>query len=210
MIILHRHSSFVLLFVSWSCLYQSTMTMALTVIRAPQPNRQRLFTTSSSDPADDINHQDRHFMNNNNANHQDDELLQAEQTAAWDGHDAIDAAMETAAEERALMMAQDLVQKLSFSSSSSSSHQQQDDPQKEQHSPRDNNSSSYDEQHVAHGIHQVHVENNAELHEAQELAAWDGHDGMDAGMETAAEERAVMMAAELLSARRRRKEEHEH
>ena len=111
-------------------------------------------------------------------------IQEAEDAAAWDGHDSIDAGMETAAEERALMMAEELAHKLKTTS----------------HPPKTTTATtkaSYDDQHLAHGFRQVHVETNDEVHDAEDMAAWDGHDSADAGMETAAEERAVMMAAEL-------------
>ena len=57
--------------------------------------------------------------------------------------------------------------------------------------------SEYDKEHLAHGLGEVHEETNDELKESEEAAAVDAHDLSDAGMEAAAEERAVMMAAEM-------------
>lgn len=56
--------------------------------------------------------------------------------------------------------------------------------------------SEYDEEHLAHSIQQVHEETAEELWESEQAAAIDARDSSDAGMEAAAEERAVMMAHE--------------
>lgn len=57
---------------------------------------------------------------------------------------------------------------------------------------------SWNEEHLAHDASEIHEETAAELKESEEAAAWDAHDAPDAGMEAAAEERAVMLAAELV------------
>jgi len=54
-----------------------------------------------------------------------------------------------------------------------------------------------DNDHIAHGLREVQLETDEDLQEAETAAAWDAHDCADAGMEAAAEERAVMWAARL-------------
>lgn len=108
-----------------------------------------------------------------------EELLESERAAAEDAHDSIDAGMEAAAEERAVMIAHDMIHKM-----------------KGGEQPKTN--SKWSEEHLAHGIAQVHEETDEELLESEQAAAQDAHDSMDAGMEAAAEERAVMLANELI------------
>lgn len=107
----------------------------------------------------------------------DDDLRQAEDDAAFDAHDCPDAGMEAAAEERAVMMAESMHLK----------------PKHEIHAEQ---TSSADEAVPAPHISMEKV-GNAELEQAEEDAAYDAHDCSDAGMEAAAEERAVMMAYEM-------------
>ena len=47
---------------------------------------------------------------------------------------------------------------------------------------------SWDEDHLAHGVSEIHEETEEELLESEIAAAWDAHDAPDAGMEAAAEE----------------------
>lgn len=157
---------------------------------------------NQDDPIDHFlssSHEDNNNGDNNNGYNDKD----SQAAAAWDGHDAIDAGVETAAEERALMMAQELVQKILL-------QQKNNEPSSK---PAGSSSSSvitYDEVHLAHDLDHVHMETNAELHEAEELAVWDGHDGLDAGMETAAEERAVMLAAEMIARHKKQQQKTKH
>lgn len=107
----------------------------------------------------------------------DDDLRQAEDDAAFDAHDCPDAGMEAAAEERAVMIAESMHLK----------------PKHEIHAEQ---TSSADESVPAPHISMDKV-GNAEFRQAEEDAAYDAHDCSDAGMEAAAEERAVMMAYEM-------------
>ena len=107
----------------------------------------------------------------------DDDLRQAEDDAAFDAHDCPDAGMEAAAEERAVMMAESMHLR----------------PKHEIHAEQ---TPSADEAVPAPHISMEKVE-NAELEQAKEDAAYDAHDCSDAGMEAAAEERAVMIAYEM-------------
>ena len=109
-----------------------------------------------------------------------DEVKESEQAAAWDAHDAPDAGMEAAAEERAVMLAAELMHKMK---------------QKKIDGTKENN---WNKEHLAHGASEIHEETADELKESEQAAAWDAHDAPDAGMEAAAEERAVMLAAELM------------
>ena len=59
------------------------------------------------------------------------------------------------------------------------------------------NNDAWNDAHVAHGLDDVEEPNASDLHDAEEAAAVDAHDAIDAGMEAAAEERAVMLAQEL-------------
>ena len=97
--------------------------------------------------------------------------------AAWDAHDCNDPGMEGAAEERAVMLAEEMLHEL----------QQKQDKTNE-----------WNDQHLAHGAANVHEESNQELKASEDAAAWDAHDCNDAGMEAAAEERAVMLANEFM------------
>ena len=107
----------------------------------------------------------------------DDDLRQAEDDAAFDAHDCPDAGMEAAAEERAVMMAESMHLK----------------PKHEIHAEK---TFATDESVPAPHISMDKV-SNAEVEQAEEDAAYDAHDCSDAGMEAAAEERAVMMAYEM-------------
>ena len=107
----------------------------------------------------------------------DDDLRQAEDDAAFDAHDCPDAGMEAAAEERAVMMAESMHLK----------------PKHQIHAEQ---TSSVDESVPAPHISMDEV-GTAELQQAEDDAAYDAHDCSDAGMEAAAEERALMMAYEM-------------
>jgi hypothetical protein len=109
----------------------------------------------------------------------DSELLESEFLAALDAHDSIDAGMEAAAEERAVMMANEMAKKLKNSSESLSSAERRRDEWNKEH------------------LH-YHEEREQDLLEAEEMAAFDAHDCSDPGMEAAAEERAVMMAQDMV------------
>jgi hypothetical protein len=118
-----------------------------------------------------------------------EELLDSEDAAAWDAHDAPDAGMEAAAEERAVMLAAELVHKMK--------HKKQSN----QGTTRD----QWNEAHLARDSSEIHEETPEELLESEDAAAWDAHDAPDAGMEAAAEERAVMLAAELVQKLKQKK-----
>ena len=94
--------------------------------------------------------------------------------------DCSDPGMEGAAEERAVMLAQELFEELL--------------------PPKHNNNKNWNEKHLARGgAAHFHEESNAELEASEDAAAWDAHDcSNDAGMEAAAEERAVVLARELM------------
>ena len=64
---------------------------------------------------------------------------------------------------------------------------------------------AWNEKHLAHSASDIHEETAEELLESEEAAAWDAHDAPDAGMEAAAEERAVMLAAELMEKMKQKK-----
>jgi len=137
---------------------------------------------------------DAHVAHNKAEVHEetDQELLDSENTAAWDAHDCNDAGMEAAAEERAVIMAHELMH------------------QKLHPEETHNKSKEWNDQHLAHNVAEIHQETQDEVHDSEEAAAWDAHDAPDAGMEAAAEERAVMLAAELVKdmiAKRKAKQE---
>ena len=135
--------------------------------------------TASNNNQNDWN--DKHLVHGAENIHEEtnEELLEAEELAAIDAHDLSDPGMEAAAEERAVMMAHDVAKALKESLARNQS-------------PR-NKRDQWNEEHL-----QYHEETNEELLEAEELAAIDAHDLSDAGMEAAAEERAVMMAQEMV------------
>lgn len=99
--------------------------------------------------------------------------------AAFDAHDCPDPGMEAAAEERAVMMAE---------STAESMHLQ---PKHLIHAEQ-----TPDDSIPAPQISKDEVD-DAEIEQALEDAAYDAHDCSDAGMEAAAEERAVMNAYEM-------------
>ena len=113
---------------------------------------------------------------------EDDELRQAEDDAAFDAHDCPDAGMEAAAEERAVMMAEAM-------------HLT---PKHEIHAEMEDHERSID----PWSRLSVDEVDAAELEQAEEDAAYDAHDCADAGMEAAAEERAVMMAYDMAEKRK--------
>ena len=110
-----------------------------------------------------------------------EELKDSEDAAAWDAHDLSDPGMEAAAEERAVMLAAEMTHKMKEG-------RQNDDS---------DGTSTWNDEHLAHGIADVHEETDDEIKDSEDAAAWDAHDVSDAGMEAAAEERAVMLAAEM-------------
>ena len=115
-----------------------------------------------------------------------DELRASEQAAALDAHDALDAGMEAAAEERAVMLAAEMTHWLK------TGKQQQE----QQQQPNHDNDDDWNDLHVAQNLEEVHEENAQELLESEQAAALDAHDAPDPAMEAAAEEWAVMLAAE--------------
>ena len=119
----------------------------------------------------------------------DDDLRQAEDDAAFDAHDCPDAGMEAAAEERAVMMAESMHLK----------------PKHDIHAEQTSSAASAEKAVPAPHISMEKV-GNAELEQAEEDAAYDAHDCSDAGMEAAAEERAVMMAYEMAEKKKARKQ----
>ena len=133
---------------------------------------------------------DAHLAHGLNEVHEEDavELLESEQAAAVDAHDAPDAGMEAAAEEWAVMLAAELT------------HTLKTQPQKEeqQQQKKKTREEEWYEAHLAHGLVEVHEEDADELLESKQAAAVDAHDAPDAGMEAAAEEWAVMLAAEVV------------
>ena len=108
------------------------------------------------------------------------ELQESEDAAAWDAHDCDDEGMEAAAEERAVMIAAEMMHKM-----------------KEQKKSDGGKTDNWNNEHLAHGVADVHEENAQEMLDSEDAAAWDAHDCSDAGVEAAAEERAVMLAAEM-------------
>jgi hypothetical protein len=113
----------------------------------------------------------------------DDTLREAEDDAAVDAHDCPDPAMEAAAEERALMMAENMHLKV-----------------KQEIHVEETKEAASKEPHF-----DGHKATDKEMKQAEEDAAMDGHDCSDAGMETAAEERAVMMAYEMAEKMKKQK-----
>jgi hypothetical protein len=112
----------------------------------------------------------------------DAQIRDSEDAAAWDAHDCSDPGMEAAAEERAVMFAAEMIHKMKGG-------RKKDEPKKV---------NTWNEEHVARGVTQVHEETEEELKDSEDAASWDAHDCSDAGMEAAAEERAVMLAAEMI------------
>jgi len=135
-----------------------------------------------------------------------DDMLESEDLAAFDAHDALDAGMEAAAEERAVMMAASILHDMKVSSSSkvatttatTTSIKMSSFKRQQQHdNSNDGEDGEWNRIHVARGIASVHEEDDTELRESEESAAWDAHGAPDAGMEAAAEEWGVMLAADL-------------
>lgn len=108
----------------------------------------------------------------------DEDLRQAEDQAAVDAHDCPDPAMEAAAEERAVMMADAMHLKVGHEIHLGDDSEGDDKPAAEPHMTTEKIT-------------------NQEMEQAEEDAAVDAHDCSDAGMEAAAEERAVMLAYEM-------------
>ena len=116
----------------------------------------------------------------------DDELRLSEDAAALDAADCSDAGMEAVAEERAVMLANEIF------------HKKQEE--KERKAATAGGSVAEDEwveEHLVHGANQIHEETDDELKETEEMAAADAADCSDPGMEAAMEERAVMLAQEM-------------
>jgi aromatic ring-cleaving dioxygenase len=125
----------------------------------------------------------------------DDEVLDAEQAAAWDAHDCTDPGMEAAAGLRAVMMAQEMAHR--------KRHEQALHPATQpilQTKANDDGTKVVewnDEEHLIHGAIHIHEETDQEVLDSERDAVWDAHDCSDPGMEAAAEERAVMLANEM-------------
>jgi hypothetical protein len=114
----------------------------------------------------------------------DDELRNSEDLAAIDAADCSDAGMEAVAEERAVMLANEMAHK------KQQQQQKKDDKKK-------SDKSQWNEQHLVHGADKIHEETDDELRETEDAAAVDASDSSDAGIEAAMEERAVMLAREM-------------
>ena len=143
-------------------------------------------SNDDDDDDDDKWDEEEHLAHGLNDVHEEtsDELKDSEEAAAWDAHDLSDPGMEAAAEERAVMLANEITHKM----------KQDLQNKKKKESPK----KDWNDEHLAHGIDEVHEETSEELLEAEEAAAVDAHDVSDAGMEAAAEERAVMIANEMV------------
>jgi hypothetical protein len=113
----------------------------------------------------------------------DAELLESERAAVEDAYDISDSGMEAAAEERAVMLAHEMIHEMKHRKKQAATETSDD---------------KWIEEHLAHDISEIHEETNAELLESERAAVEDAHDISDAGMEAAAEERAVMLANELI------------
>ena len=121
----------------------------------------------------------------------EEEVLESEMAAAWDAHDCSDPGMEAVAEERAVMIANELIHK--------KKKQQQQQQRREGAQQQQDESSNWNGQHLAHSVAELHLETSKEeIFESENSAAWDAHDCNDPGMESAAEERAVMLANEMM------------
>lgn len=114
----------------------------------------------------------------------DEQVIEAEDEAAFDAHDLSDPGMEAAALERSLMMAEDLAAK------------KQKDATESVDAPNDGESRKWNDKHLAHGMADIHIETDEEVEEAEDEVAFDAHDLSDPGMEAAALERSLMMAEE--------------
>ena len=120
----------------------------------------------------------RPFNNNNQILLFDESLFEAEEAAAFDAHDVSDAGMEAAAMEAAVIIAADLKE-----------HPLEKEKASKEEKPHDP---------IVGKVHMLpREEEDAELLDAEDAAAYDAHDVSDAGMEGAAMERAVIMAEEL-------------
>ena len=107
----------------------------------------------------------------------DSDLFDVKEAASVDVHDLSDAGMEAVAMERAAMMAEEYRE----------SHSQPQGKKAETKSVVEKVKSIF-----RHDLN----DNDEDLLEAEEEAAYDAHDLSDAGMEAVAMERAVMMAEE--------------
>ena len=115
----------------------------------------------------------------------DDEVRLSEDAAALDAADCSDAGMEAVAEERAVMLANEIF------------HKKQEEKEKRGAAGDANTKDGWVEEHLVHGANQIHEETDDELRETEEMAAADAADCSDPGMEAAMEERAVMLAQEM-------------
>jgi hypothetical protein len=118
------------------------------------------------------------------------DLLDSEIAAAFDAHDCPDAGMEAAAQERAVMLAHEIIHEMKLKQTAHTTNSAQN--------PLVDHLPTWNDQHLAQDLSQVHLETDLELHESEIAAAEDAHDCPDAGMEAAAEERAVMLAQEYI------------
>ena len=94
--------------------------------------------------------------------------------------------MEAVAEERAVMIANELI------------HKKKKQQQQQRRERAQQQQASWNDQHLAHSVEELHLETSKEIFESENSAAWDAHDCNDPGMESAAEERAVMLANEMM------------
>lgn len=123
-----------------------------------------------------------------------DELKASEEAAVADARHCSDAGMEAAVEERAVMMAHEMMHEKKI-------------PAGQPQPPNDIDADTtakedWNQQHLVHGAGQIHQETDEELRESEEAAVLDAHDCSDPGMEAAMEERAVMLAREMMEKRK--------
>ena len=139
---------------------------------------------------EDLDWNDEHVAHNINEVHEetDNEVLDSEIAAAWDAHDCNDPGMEAVAEERAVMIANELIHK----------KKEQQQQQQRREGAQQQQDLSWNDQHLVHSVEELHLETSKEMFESENSAAWDAHDCNDPGMESAAEERAVMLANEMM------------
>ena len=170
-----------------------TRTTFVSFQKTTQVRRHSTTTTWAAQKEDEWKDED-HLIHSAADIHEDtlEELREEEELAAWDAHDCNDAGMEAAAEERALMMAQEIAHKM---------HKEALDKKKKNPvaaaASDANKKKEWNEEHLIHGAAEIHEDTAQELREEEDLAAWDAHDCNDAGMEAAAEERALMLAQEM-------------
>jgi hypothetical protein len=181
--------------------------MGATTFPAPAVTTPTMIAPSSRSSGSrfrSLPHLHGHFQDEGIHEETDEELVDSEIAAAVDAHDCPDAGMEAAAQERAVMMAHEMIHQMKMKRSTHLATDSDQDSHLDAIPTTETN--SWNHLHLAHDLSEVHLETDQEVLDSEIDAAFDAHDCPDAGMEAAAEERAVMLAQDYIQSRKNKQQ----